>query len=99
MEIVRPFFLMAAELQQFFPGVSMPVFFEDLVNAPHATMGTIRDFLELERPFEPGKVDKVMSYDLVSQRKSRSKEEMDELRRMADIIMGYEVAWYERASV
>jgi len=97
MDAVRPFFLMAAELQQFFPGVSVPVYFEDLVETPYATMDAIRDFLELEQAFDPDKIDQVMSYDLVSQRKSRSRDEMDELRRLAHIILGHEVAWYENA--
>ena len=69
--------------------------FENLVDDPLQTMRDIESFLELDTPFENENISKIVSTDIVSQRKRTPSDVYDLVSSHAVNLLMEETSWYE----
>lgn len=69
--------------------------FENLVDDPLHTLRYIESFLELDTPFENENISKIMSTDIISQRKRTPSDVYDRVSSHAVNLLVEETNWYE----
>lgn len=72
--------------------------FEELIDDPFGTLKKIQSFLDLERPFETDNISKIVSTDIISQRKRTPPEIYDLVCTHATKLLAEEAIWYETIS-
>lgn len=75
-----------------------PVLFQNLVREPHETLEDIRKYLGLASEFDRESVVRMMSKDIVSQRKRSNRSMQDLIRNMTTPLLHDEQKWFNSFS-